>query len=284
MNYDTDGDFGKVFFISHVPSLLARRLYYCVKSAGWHQCNDRYHITREKGADSGLLLCTVGGQGALRYAGAGHVLLPGSVALLAPDRPHEYYTPEGGEWEFFWLHFTGANFERFSEYLLEKSGGVVSGPVSESCADNIQRILDLKVLQDLEFETISSELISLMLHQLAAAIPEELTDRNEAVAKVLEYIHLNYPRRIDLDMMCHAAYISRSQLVRIFEAATGYTPYEYLTKYRINQAKKLLSCSRLPVGEIAVQVGFSYPGNFISAFRKLEGVTPAKYRKQYWAF
>ena len=62
---------------------------------------------------------------------------------------------------------------------------------------------------------------------------------------------------------------------------TGYNHYEYLLKYRISRAKELLLSSRIPVGEIALAVGFSYAGNFVSTFKRMEGITPAKYRRQY---
>lgn len=281
MKYDRDGDFGKVRLIAHSPSVLAHRLYYCVQSAGWHFCNDRYHIERKEGYNSSLLLCTVSGAGILEYDGRAYSLQPGSVALVAPNHPHAYRTPKGGEWEFYWLHFFGSGSEKFAEYIQQKNCGVLSGAVAEACRDNIQRILDLKLQQETDFETIASELIAVMLHQLVAVIPQEMADQNEAVAKALAFIHGHYQRHIDLEMITKAAFISRSHLVRLFEATTGYTPYEYLLKYRISRAKELLLSSGIPVGEIALQVGFSYSGNFISAFKKMEGVTPAKYRKQY---
>ena len=281
MEYDRDGDFGRVRLIAHSPSVLARRLYYCVQSAGWHFCNDRYHIERETGNDNCLLLCTIGGRGVLEYGGSIYQLQPGSVALVAPGCPHSYRTPKGGQWEFYWLHFSGSGSEKFAEYIRQKNCGGLSGAVAEACRDNIQRILDLKIQRETDFETIASELIAVMLHQLVAVIPEEMADQNEAVAKVLEFIHSSYKGHIDLEMMAKAAFISRSHLVKLFEATTGYTPYEYLLKYRISRAKELLLSSRIPVGEIALAVGFSYAGNFVSTFKRMEGITPAKYRRQY---
>ena len=136
-------------------------------------------------------------------------------------------------------NFTGFTFpvqalEKFAEYIRQKNCGVLSGAVAEACRDNIQRILDLKIQRETDFETIASELIAVMLHQLVAVIPEEMADQNEAVAKVLEFIHSSYKGHIDLEMMAKAAFISRSHLVKLFEATTGYTPYEYLLKYRIS--------------------------------------------------
>lgn len=58
----------------------------------------------------------------------------------------------------------------------------------------------------------------------------------------------------------------------------GQTVVEYLTAVRLNRAKLLLSASDLPVEEIAYEVGYT-PNYFFSIFKKMEGVTPLKYRK-----
>lgn len=279
--YSKDGSFGKVRAMAHEPSALAQQLYYCVKSGGWHSCNDQYQVERQQGISDCLLLCTVAGEGRLFYEEKEHLLVPGSAALLAPQHAHRYFTPENGVWEFYWLHFCGASSASFAEYIRKKNGGIFVGPVAESCGDHVQRIIELKAQQDLDFETIASELISVMLHQMVAVVPEGLVEQNQAVAKALAYLHENYQRHIDLQALQKAAFVSRAYLVRVFEASTGYTPYEYLLKYRISQAKELLMTGDAPVKEVALQVGFSYPGNFISAFRKLEGMTPAQYRKHY---
>lgn len=281
--YDRDGAFGKVQLMAHAPSLLARQLFYCVQSGGWHLCNERYRIRRSGGGPDCLLLCTVSGEGTLRYDGNEYRLVPGSAALIAPNRPHEYFTPEGGQWEFYWLHFCGAGSESFAEYIRQKNGGVLCGPVAECCSNNIQQILELKSQQELDFETVASELIAVMLHQMVSVVPVEMAGQNEVVSKVLDFIHENYQKRIELEDLCRVVFVSRAHLARIFEKTTGYTPYEYILKYRVSKAKEQLLCGTASVAEIAGMVGFSYPGNFISAFRKLEGTTPAKYRKQYFA-
>ena len=278
--YNKDGAFGKVRLMVHAPSALARQLFYCVQSAGWHLCNDKYRIERGDDYSDCLLICTVSGEGMLRYNGKEYRLNPGTAALIAPHRPHAYFTPQNGEWEFYWLHFFGSGTEGFAEYIRKKNGGILSGPVAECCLHNIERILELKSQQSLDFETIASELLAVMLHQMVSVVPDEMAGQNEAVANVLNFIHKNYRRHIELADLCRAAFVSRAHLTRVFETTTGYTPYEYLIKYRISKSKERLLCTADSVEEVAKQVGFSHASNFISSFRKLEGTTPAKYRKQ----
>ena len=117
------------------------------------------------------------GRGTLRYDGRGHSLLPGSVALLAPNRPHEYFTPDRSRWSFIGCTFAGAGSEGFAEYIRQKNGGAICGPVAAGCLNNIQQILELKSQRDLDFETIASELIAVMLHQMASVASAKLPGR-----------------------------------------------------------------------------------------------------------
>ena len=54
---------------------------------------------------------------------------------------------------------------------------------------------------------------------------------------------------------------------------------EYLTRRRLQEAKRLLTETDIPVAEIGMQTGFSDPGYFSTVFRKYEGVSPIEYRK-----
>ena len=57
-------------------------------------------------------------------------------------------------------------------------------------------------------------------------------------------------------------------------------PIQYLNRFRIDQAKRLLTTSDKAVGEIGRLVGVPDPGYFCRLFRKLAGETPESYRKK----
>ena len=65
----------------------------------------------------------------------------------------------------------------------------------------------------------------------------------------------------------------------IFSAAVGKTPYEYLTRLRLEEAKRLILMGELSMSEIAEQCGFSSTSYFIQVFHKTAGVSPDKYRR-----
>lgn len=86
---------------------------------------------------------------------------------------------------------------------------------------------------------------------------------------------------IDLDMVAAHAGYSRYHFVRVFRAAYGQTPGQYLSHRRIERAEELLRTADLSVTEICTLVGFTSLGTFSSSFKKHTGLTPSEYRARH---
>lgn len=84
------------------------------------------------------------------------------------------------------------------------------------------------------------------------------------------------------------AMIQRSGLAgrtfkRRFRAATGYSPIEYVQTLRMEEAKHLLETTSMPTDEIGVAVGYRDPSSFRRLFKRLTGISPARYRQRFGA-
>ena len=55
---------------------------------------------------------------------------------------------------------------------------------------------------------------------------------------------------------------------------------DYIRAVRVERAKLMLSASELPIQEIADRLQFCSRAHFSDVFKKLVGVTPAKYREE----
>ncbi len=97
-----------------------------------------------------------------------------------------------------------------------------------------------------------------------------------------DHIDRHYAAALDLDALAGVAGVSKSYLVRSFEATYGETPIRYLTRRRIERAQDLLRLANLTVTEVCMLVGFASLGSFSSRFRRLVGETPSAYRDR-WA-
>jgi YesN/AraC family two-component response regulator len=96
--------------------------------------------------------------------------------------------------------------------------------------------------------------------------------------KAMVYIHEHYAEPIAREEIAHYVSVSEGYLSRSFNQETGLSLIHYLTRYRIQQAKQLLSTGDKTVAEIALEVGFSDSNYFSRVFRQEVGVSPLAYR------
>ena len=60
---------------------------------------------------------------------------------------------------------------------------------------------------------------------------------------------------------------------------TGVTPHQWLLRVRLRAAAEKLAATKVPVTEIALDVGFEDLSNFTRTFRAEFGASPREYRR-----
>jgi AraC family transcriptional regulator len=124
--------------------------------------------------------------------------------------------------------------------------------------------------------------------QLFGGRPGEATARRPRVSglskwrmkRATEYIEANLAEPISLADIASAAGLSRMHFAAQFRAATGLRPHEYLLQRRIERAQDLLLNSRLPLVEIALDVGFKTQAHFTTVFARFMKETPNVWRQR----
>ena len=96
------------------------------------------------------------------------------------------------------------------------------------------------------------------------------------------YIDERFHEPIDLDRIAREACLSRFHFHRLFTSIYRITPHQYLTRKRIEQARKALAGKALTVTEICAEVGFESIGSFSTLFKRTIGHAPNNYRQQEW--
>lgn len=103
--------------------------------------------------------------------------------------------------------------------------------------------------------------------------PERMIDR------VINDIRNHYTEDIQLTTLATKYSVSIARLSTDIKKKIGMTFSDYITQLRIQRAKELLSDESMSVGEIAEIVGYNDYFYFIKVFKKVQGISPSKYRK-----
>lgn len=106
-----------------------------------------------------------------------------------------------------------------------------------------------------------------------------LGEKSAYVRGAMDYIKDNYYNfDISVDSIAEVLGISGSHLSRTFKKETDYTILSYITEYRIEKAKLLLSNHRNKVYEVSSLVGYRDNTYFSSIFKKTTGISPSEYQ------
>ena len=97
--------------------------------------------------------------------------------------------------------------------------------------------------------------------------------------KALKYIEENFSEEsLSLNSVAGAIGVSGNYFSSVFSQEMQMTFIEYVTKKRMEKAKKLLSQTQMHSSEIAAAVGYKDPHYFSFVFKKTVGSTPREYR------
>jgi AraC family transcriptional regulator len=77
--------------------------------------------------------------------------------------------------------------------------------------------------------------------------------------------------------------LSRSHFYRAFRETFGKSPLRFIMQRRICRAQELMLASRLPLSQVALECGMSDHAHFCRTFRKIIGVTPNAWRREFTA-
>ena len=102
-------------------------------------------------------------------------------------------------------------------------------------------------------------------------------DNVEKIKKAKQIIINNMAEPPTLQQIADAIVLSLPKLKEGFKHIYGDTVFNFLLDYKLEFARKLLISKKYNISEISLQIGYSTPSHFISAFKKKYGTTPKQY-------
>lgn len=280
-----DSYYGSTIVSNFLPTLPALRYLNCCRMAGWHCCNQSYHMQYNTGYPFVFTLFTLNGNGWIKTRNKHYELSAGDILIIPADTPMEYGTSvkrNNISWEFYWLNMDGSYVRQTAAKLWEDNHVVHNCSNADEFSRIFQWFLETSLteenrefehslkIQDLFQKLISQILFQKNTHSLASGNVSE---------RILEYVQINHTQKLTLEELSRHFFLSKNHIIRIFRKRTGYTPYEYIIRYRLIKAAELLYKTTLSVNEISDLTGYCSNSHFTAQFHEFYGMTPTEYRE-----
>lgn len=110
------------------------------------------------------------------------------------------------------------------------------------------------------------------------------TARHHITPARMRAVHAHIEERLaeplSLGELAGVARLSRFHFLRCFRAETGLTPQAYVLQRRVERAMRLILEGRLSLAEVAIACGFAHQAHFTTAFRRIVGAPPGRWRTE----
>lgn len=188
-------------------------------------------------------------------------------------------------------HFLGEHFFSLPEMAAikilfdkAKEGIAFHGETKKLAGEKLKQLTSLSHFAQL---ITLLEVFQLLAHSSEAELLKakpiagiSVLKEQQRIQKVYHFIETNYQKRVDVNEVAAFSHLTTAAFCRYFKKSTHYTFTEFLNRFRINQAKKILMQDKT-VTEACHESGFEDISYFNKTFKKITGGNPSAFKKKY---
>lgn len=253
----------------------------------WQSSN--YRIVREKTLMH-IFGFVVEGEGSIRLEGhAQQELRQGTVFQVWPGNHMEIITSPEKPLCFYSVHYQYGllQWDGIKAYWQVAEGPLPMGNVlpgigNQSMEDDFKQIFEIWHEKEAGFEWETRVGFLNLIKEVTAATARRRSAEESGAASLIreaiDFMKMRYEEDLTRETMAKRASLSPSYFSSLFKKHTGYSPIQYLTRIRLDKAKQLLKESRMPIKQVAEEVGFVDSFYFTRLFTRETGLTPSQYR------
>ncbi|WP_235856638.1 AraC family transcriptional regulator [Niallia taxi] len=242
-----------------------------------------WHGLKRKDVGTYVFQYTLSGMGRIDAVGKSYTVKAGEAFIVEIPSDHRYYFPKESEgWEFIFITLVGREASACWRQMQELSGPVLKVPPDSK----LIRLL-LKIYQETSEQKVTDAYYAsakayefvMECYRFIRNIEKTAKGFSSQITEALTFIQTHYHEPITLDEIAAVSGFSRYYFIKQFQHQLNMTPMQYLTKIRIQKAVELLRSTRIPVTDIATQVGYANANYFNKVFRKAVGVSAGTFRE-----
>ncbi len=218
-----------------------------------------------------------------------YVYDPSQYVVVTVDLPLLGSILEASEERPFLCVSLDLDLKVLSELLIEHGGsvptaesrpGLVLGDVTSELTDAMVRLLrlldtpqDISALAPLAEREILYRLMSMdqtgMMRHIANS-----QSRLSQISRAILWIKANYTQSFTIEQVADQAGMSASSLHEHFKAVTTYSPLQFRTRLRLQEARRMMVAEGLDAASAGFAVGYESPSQFSRDYAKAFGSPP----------
>jgi AraC-like DNA-binding protein len=254
---------------------------FTVVFGGFERCRTDYRIDRQDFPWYCLEFVNRG-TGSLRLGDVDHELHPGCFFLYGPGLPHRIESsPENPLGKYF-VGFTGSGVEPFFERY-----GIQQGMFARCLkGEPIRRAFDTLIDRGVRKSRLARPVCALITRQLLLMCrddaAESINTDSPAFAvysRAREFIEAVYLKINTLEAVAKGCGVEAPYLCRLFARFHDESPYQFLTRLRMDHASRLLLEEGASVKSVAEAMGFKDAFHFSRVFKAVHHVPPSRFRQ-----
>ena len=254
---------------------------FAVVFGGYERCGPEYQIDRQNFPWFCLEFVSRGA-GKLTLGGVSHDLKPGSWYVYGPGLPQQIESSEDKPLGKYFIGFTGSGVADFLA-RYEIGPGFVSRCLK---GEPIRRSFDMLIDCGVRKSGLARPLCSLITRQLLLMCRDDAADPGNTdspafatFARVREMIEGHFLELGTLEAIARACAIDAPYLCRLFARYHDESPYQFLTRLRMDHASRLLLEGDATVKSVAAALGFKDAFHFSRVFKSVHHVPPSRFRQ-----
>ena len=219
------------------------------------------------------------------------VYRPGTTTVLRSEEARKFrFSPLGQpQCEFALVYFPLGQLEEVADYLRRPGQRLQVPWFNQVVAEDraLAQVVSSLIgamserANELYAETASTWLAAHVLMRTGAATEDARGEReisDSRLRRVLDYISENFGDPLSLAELAAEAGISKFHFARLFRQKVGVAPHLFLTRVRLDAARRMLLGTDLSIKEIAGRCGYVSAAHFTTAFSTQHGVPPSRLR------
>ena len=209
-------------------------------------------------------------------------LSAGSMFMLFPGQWHTYQPDPSTGWREYWIGFNGTFADSLAANgFFSREKPTMQVGIQDAIVELYEEAIRVATHQESGFQQLLAGIVGHLLgvaHFYGKNLGFRASEIGDLISKAKIHIAENLGSATPESVAAHLN-SSYSKFRKAFKEYTGFSPARYILELKFNKAKEALTNTDLPIKVIAIDSGFDNYEYFFTIFRRLSGMTPARYRE-----